>query len=382
MYVIIIMGGYMAHVFIVDENTIKVHLKYLFAGTGAKDYDCDFLRNYNMEMKPTIERLLSGMVADISRIRKGDNILFYLQQSAKHEGMFFGSFKALSDSFLCSDNYLEDDLQKHLTFRVEIEPDEVYPKGITERECLDSLKGINHPSEMCWSLIYRKLKANRGCTMITDYEYEFIMNKIRSANNIRISSKCFDYDKEKYEICPGCEIHKYCGKKESLDIKNRMLYKYNKNNSYESHLQAYILQNLEKIKELQVINEPISWIGNEVSCGVGMQSIDVAFVQEKSNETHFIICELKDEQPIEYIQKQIEKYVSWMSDYLIPTINKKVIIHPTIVAPEPKEKALKIYKGIKNSTVSKSENLEIKAIRYVGFKIESGEITFKEVDDE
>lgn len=26
----------MAHVFIVDENTLSVHLKYKFAGTGAK----------------------------------------------------------------------------------------------------------------------------------------------------------------------------------------------------------------------------------------------------------------------------------------------------------------------------------------------------------
>ena len=30
------------HVFIVDKITFKFHLKYLFAGTDAKDYQIDF----------------------------------------------------------------------------------------------------------------------------------------------------------------------------------------------------------------------------------------------------------------------------------------------------------------------------------------------------
>lgn len=372
----------MAHVFIVDEKTIKVHLKYLFAGTGAKDYDCNFLFDSNVEIKPTVERLLSGMVADISRIRKGDNILFYLQQSSKHEGMFFGSFKAVSEPFLCTDNYLEPKLEKHLTFRVLIEPDEVYQKGITERDCLDSLAGISHPSEMCWSLIYRKLKANRGCTMITDYEYESIMAKIRNINTKPISNNSLDYDPSNYEICSSSEKEEYKGKMKSLDIKNRLLYKQSRNNSYESHLQAYILQNLENIPTLPVIDSPITWIGNEVSCGVGMQSIDVAFIQETKNEAHFIICELKDEQPIEYIKKQIEKYVQWMKEYIIPTYDKKVVIHPTIVAPKPKERTLEMFNSIKESTIFRSSILDINEIRYIGFTIKDKNITFEEVTDE
>ena len=30
------------HVFIVDNNTLKYHLEYMFAGTGAKDFFIDF----------------------------------------------------------------------------------------------------------------------------------------------------------------------------------------------------------------------------------------------------------------------------------------------------------------------------------------------------
>lgn len=35
------------HVFIVDTNTFKYHLEYLFAGTGAKDNFIDFNNNPN-----------------------------------------------------------------------------------------------------------------------------------------------------------------------------------------------------------------------------------------------------------------------------------------------------------------------------------------------
>ena len=46
----------------------------------------------------------------------------------------------------------------------------------------------------------------------------------------------------------------------------------------ESHLQAFILQNLDKdnnLKKLLTKSKKIEWIGNEVSCGVGMQRIDI-----------------------------------------------------------------------------------------------------------
>lgn len=340
----------MAHVFIVDEKTFSIHLKYKFAGTGAKDYKCDFLKNNKSEVKPSIERLLSGMIADISRVKKNDDVIFYLQQTTMHEGMFFGSFKVAEEPFLCNDNYLEQELGKNLTFRVKLIPNKVFEKGITERECLDSLKGIEHPSQMCWSLIYRKLKANRGCTMITNYEYEQIMKKIELRNGGEfLNSDNLDYSSEFNKIISISQDYEYIGKKESLDIKDRLLYKKNKNNAYESHLQAYILQNIFNIECLKINKDILTWIGNEVSCGVGMQSIDICFIQETEKEGNISILELKDEQPELKIKNQIEKYVEWITDYIIPTYNKKIIIAPIIIAPKPKDKTINMYKEIKNS---------------------------------
>ena len=82
------------HIFIVDENTFKVHLKYLFAGTGAGEKDVDFNKCSNSSLYPSkmhaSESGLVSMMADCCRIRKGDLIIFYLQATSKQEGKFFG----------------------------------------------------------------------------------------------------------------------------------------------------------------------------------------------------------------------------------------------------------------------------------------------------
>ena len=60
------------HVFIVDSTTFKIHLEYLFAGTGAKDYQVDFNNSSTTCLLPVQEKILVEMIADGSRIRKGD----------------------------------------------------------------------------------------------------------------------------------------------------------------------------------------------------------------------------------------------------------------------------------------------------------------------
>lgn len=125
----------MTHVFIVDDNTFKFHLEYMFAGTGAGNTECPFLENSDVYIHPSTERLLVSMIADISRVRVGDDIIFYLQANSKHEGMFFGVFKTASSAFFDENdesNYLRNELGKGLSFRVLISPKEVYPIGVTE----------------------------------------------------------------------------------------------------------------------------------------------------------------------------------------------------------------------------------------------------------
>ena len=136
------------HVFVVNQITFKQHLEYMFAGTGAKNRMSLFLEKSDIKFQPTTERNLVGMIADISRIRPDDKIIFYLQATVNNPGMFFGIFKAKSAAFFDENdnkNYLSDELGKGLSYRIEIEADTVYSYGITEHEYLDDLTGKEAP---------------------------------------------------------------------------------------------------------------------------------------------------------------------------------------------------------------------------------------------
>ncbi|MCM8820710.1 MAG: hypothetical protein NC932_02010, partial [Candidatus Omnitrophica bacterium] len=64
------------HVFIVNDDTFPSHLKYLFAGTGAKDKNEDI-----------------ALLSDIKRVKPGDFVLFYIEATTKIKGGFYGIFK-------------------------------------------------------------------------------------------------------------------------------------------------------------------------------------------------------------------------------------------------------------------------------------------------
>ena len=94
-----------------------------------------------------------------------------------------------------SNQFLKQELIKSLTFRTLLEPYEVYAKGVTEWEALDEIKYIQSPNQMLWSLIYRKLKGNRGNTMITIYESERLFKLLRDKNNRKkLTEQNFTFD--------------------------------------------------------------------------------------------------------------------------------------------------------------------------------------------
>lgn len=384
----------MTHVFIVNDTTLKYHLEYMFAGTGA-NFDAPFLENAKYQnprkkedgLTPTSERNIVAMIADISRVREGDKVIFYLQANA-HEGKFYGVFKVVGDAFYDSNdnNYLSVEMGKELNLRVLIEADEVYPLGVSEHDALDLLDGIDHPSQMCWSLIYRKLKGNRGCTMITDYESDMLIGKIRSENNNQaLRGHSFSFDVSSERIVEAISTREYKGDKKSVQLKDRLLVKHSRRNAFESHLQAYIVQNcLQKplsafwgIKE----NLPV-WVGNEVSCGVGMQRIDIVIVQNDSDNATINIVELKDECPYDsIITYQLPWYIKWVMNYWAPLYSSKnLVINPIVVAKKDSEERTKIF-AVKASNLvynNLPNNVEINPVSYISFSIDK-DISFEKV---
>jgi len=384
------------HVFIVDSTTFKIHLEYLFAGTGAKDHNIDFNNQAETKLHHSPENMLASMIADASRIRKDDFVIFYLQQNYQEkilEGKFYGIFKAKEDwSFLDNndkDQYLKDELKKSLTFRTLIEPYKVYSKGVTEWEALDEIKNIQSPNQMLWSLIYRKLKANRGNTMITIYESERLCQLIRDKNNKEVMScenKTLSFNPiDQKIICLNSSNNKYLGRKEEINLLPRLAFKLQKEQAFESHLQAYIVKNIgtknNKLLDQLVFGDgKIEWIGNEVSCGVGMQRIDVMLSVEEDNQRICIPIELKAVEAKEENVVQIQRYVDWIEQYYIP--NRQSDIQPILLSKKIDDKTSAQFKKIIDSfnSFNKKNNKRCNKLKYVEFDLVDEDLLFNEIE--
>lgn len=378
------------HVFIVDTTTFPVHLEYLFAGTGARDTIVDFNNNANSNLHYGTENNLVGMISDSQRIRQGDFIIFYLQQNYSqgiYEGKFYGIFKAKEDlSFLDNNDkqqYLKSELVKSLTFRTLLEPYEVYAKGVTEWEALDEIKGMTSPNQMLWSLIYRKLKGNRGNTMITIYESERLFKLMRDKNNRQILiSQHLTFDNPSQEIIANNNRHNYTGRKEAIKIFPRLENKYKNNKAFETHLQAYIVQNIgrgtnQSLDNCLLDGLQIEWLGNEVSCGVGMQRIDIAFSLVKPNAKIIAGVELKAVGASVDNVFQLQRYVDWLEQYYIP--NRVSDIQPILVSKKIQDKTQSYYNDIKDSFREfNNHNDRCLPLKYIEYEIVNHKLKFKE----
>lgn len=371
------------HVFIVDDKTFKVHLEYLFAGTGGKNTNMSFITNLEEKIHHSKENNVMGMIADANRIRKSDNIIFYLQQTSEHEGKFFGIFKAVSDFFFVENNgsYLCEELGKSLTFRTLIKPYKVYQYGISEWDLLDNISNVDTPQKMMWSLIYRKLKGNRGNTMITLYEAKYLENLLSQVTNNRIiEAQGFSFN---FSACciESAERKTYLAQRPTVNVLPRMKAKYDAMKAYEAHLQAYIVKNISitsELKNLILNNQSLEWLGNEVYCGVGMQRIDIACTYTNNNKRFIAPIELKAVEVYPNIIKQIKRYVDWIKLYF-KEINEVDYIQPIVIAPRCSNKSSTDYVNFIERMRIYNQQESILPIKYIEFFIDN-DIHFNEVD--
>lgn len=364
------------HVFIVNEETFPIHLKYMFAGTGAGDLSVDFNGSCDDNK---VEKNLVSMMADAARVRKNDKIIFYCM-GALGKGHFYGVFKAKDRCFIDAESKATPELNKKLTFRVLLEPDEVYAQGVTEWEALDSLEEIEKPCDILWSLIYRKLDGNRGNTMITPAESERLINMIRSKNsNSQVTFSQFSYDKEHKIITEGDQCSYNLEFSASIDIKCKLIYTHY---AYEAFLQTYIAQSIdidEKLKELFLENRKLDWLGNEVMCGVGMRRIDILLLTtiRGSHQTVLTPIELKARTISPEITDQIERYILWIKQYFQPTPDA---IEPTIIVRKTNKKTRTYFESIE--ALKRFKDVYGIRVRYLVYQVEHNNLHFEEIDYE
>jgi hypothetical protein len=348
------------HIFIVNDFTFPIHLKYLFAGTGA---------SYRKEpiKEPIWVDWHIELLADIKRVRSGDLVIFYIEGSRETNG-FYGIFKVKNQNPLVhhlpfDDGFKPENLQNKLIYRTLIEPYEVYSDGVPEWEALDKLP--IYSIEVLWSLIYRKLKGKRGCTPLLPWEAQRLIDMIRDRNSGRFIANSqfqggFDWDAEKRIVVTtqSTEIYPMPTNYDFNPVdaicyiqENKKSYEYylkttkhfevlpqylRRSRSYENYLQLYFVENIGLDHKLNpIVGNNVVWFGNEVSAGVGMQKIDILTICQNEGRKEFRIIELKDEPVKPDIVEQIEYYVNWASQNSGKHLQEAYSwnIQPVIVAP-------------------------------------------------
>ena len=384
------------HVFIVNEKTFPIHLKYLFAGTGFSEKQIENIKASYKNVDINEKKNFYGLLADITRIRNNDLIIFYLEKIG-----FFGVFQAVGEAFmentdLNEKTYLERDLgMMKLFFRVKIKPYNVFPKAISEWEALDKFPEDDFQKAQ-WSLIYRKLRGNRGCTPITELESKILIEKISYFNNrIVIQPKdgfSFTYNKERQQIELTPHKFDYQGQIYNLDnVLQKMTLDDKKGKSIkEERLQVYFTQNIgkEKLEPICGKRDEIIWIGNEVACGVGMQRIDLMTVTKQNEKTrNFNLIELKINVANPDIIPQLERYLNWTTHYIKDATKENIQL--VIVTRKVKKayhrktgkplKEMQIRNETSDKLIAFNKKEQTKDIKWFEFYFEDDEIKFEQV---
>ena len=241
----------MAHVFIVNPDTFPVHLEYQFAGTTAGSHQ---QRNF-------------GLYADIARVRSGHRAYFYLLRQG-----FYGPFKVDPDNQgvwwdRFNPTFLQGRLNLRLIYRVKVIADNTYSVAISEWDALD--RYLRDPEHCLWSLVYRKLKGERGCTMIFPWEDDFLLSLIRDRNDregkaplqySEVEHLSWSPETKEIKVVPGAFPAYDPPDREHILFPEDPLDKLRASSGSEVHLQAFLTQNYGRFPDSEVIFGPTETI--------------------------------------------------------------------------------------------------------------------------
>jgi hypothetical protein len=276
-------------------------------------------------------------------VHQGDELLFYLE-TPRHDvgregGRFLGIFEVTSEFpfYEPGGEYLLEELGLPLIYRLRIRPKEIFRVGLTEWQAMDEMTDFDGVHDIPWTLIYRKMTGRRGCTPLLPHEAEIIrqMLDLRNAGQrIHADHVAFDEDRVGLEASEVCR--EYEGNTSRFDkIDDHLIHLINNTSrKWELQLQSYLMQEIGRNAELtrQLFpNVKITWIGNEVYAGAGMQSIDILVYSSNEFNRFVHLIELKSATADAEAAAQLNRYVKWLKAH-IPDISVHQII-PTVVAP-------------------------------------------------
>ena len=153
---------------------------------------------------------------------------------------------------------------------------------------------------------------------------------------------------------------------------------------FESHLQAYITKNIGQTinasLDAAILNgAQIEWLGNEVSCGVGMQRIDIMASAIRNEQRIVIALELKAVEADINNVIQIQRYVDWIEQYYIP--NRPSDIQPVLVTKKIANKQSVAYQQLIDSFNRFNQNNggRCDQLKFVEFNLVKDDLYFQVV---
>lgn len=119
-------------------------------------------------------------------------------------------------------------------------------------------------------------------------------------------------------------------------------------------------------------------MGNEVSCGVGMQRIDIMLSLIDQNRKIVLPIELKAIEANRDNIIQIQRYVDWLEQYYIP--NRISDIQPVLISKKITNKTSENYKEvIKSFEQFNKNNSCCMSIKYIEYELDGDNLKFQEI---
>ncbi len=209
--------------------------------------------------------------------------------------------------------------------------------------------------------------------------------KITIKNNRQtLSGQKLTFDVQTQEIKQENTLHNYTGRKEKINILPRLIKKYRDNKAFETHLQAYVVQNVgsgtnKELDKCLLNGLSFEWLGNEVSCGVGMQRIDVMLSLVKGNVRIILPIELKSIEASTDNVIQLQRYVDWLEQYYIP--NRISDIQPVLISKKIINTTSENYKKIIESFRQfNKKNSRCMPIKYIEYELVENNLKFQEIN--
>jgi len=219
--------------------------------------------------------------------------------------------------------------------------------------------------------------------MITLYETDRLFKLLRDKNGGQsLNGINFTFDLTTQEVKVNQNKYKYTGRKEQINILPRLIRKYNEGKSFEPHLQTYVVQNIGRntnpsLDKCLLSGSPIEWVGNEVSCGVGMQRIDVMLSVIRKNMKIATAIELKPIEATTDTVFQLQRYVNWLEQYYIP--NRISDIQPVLISKRIVNKGQPYYLDIINNFKEfNRKNNNCLPLEYIEYELKNNNLEFKE----